>query len=96
MHLYPYTDWLQEVRRDTNFEEMSKEVLADTLREFYPSARQVNGQPYQKQSLVNLRSAINRHLGLPPYNRTWNLMRDQEFAAANKTFSGDLYILFKC
>lgn len=85
---YLIPEWLREDGRDENFEEMSKEVLADTLRVFYPSARQVNSQPYQKQSLVNIRSAINRHLTLPPYNKTWNIMRDPEFIAANKTFAG--------
>ena len=77
---------------DTEFEQMSKEVLADTLREFYPSARQVpqdeeeEGKSYAKQSLINIHSAINRHLQLPPYNKTWDLMKDKEFLAANKVF----------
>ena len=62
---------------------MSKEVLVDTLRIFYASARQKpkDTDPpdtpltcYAKQSLINIRSGINRHLSLPPYNKTWDLM----------------------
>ena len=73
---------------------MSKQVLADTLREFYPSVRQSpennesEGKPYAKQSLINIRSALNRHIQLPPYNMTWDLMKDLEFLPANKVFKG--------
>ena len=79
---------------DVKFEQMSKQTLADTLREFYPSVRQApeneysEGKPYAKQSLINIRSAINRHLQLPPHNRSWDLMRDLEFLPANKVFKG--------
>ena len=79
---------------DVNFEEMSKENLAEIFREFYPSVRQKaghgesEGKPYSKQSLINIRSSINRHLTLPPYNKTWDLMSDKEFLAANKVFKG--------
>lgn len=71
---------------------MSKEVLADTLRVFYPSVRQKNGEVYQKQSLINLRSGLNRYLLLPPLNWPWNLMHDIEFKASNTVFSGNLRI----
>ena len=73
---------------------MSKEALAETLRHFYPAARQKPKeseqfeQPYAKQSLINIRSAINRHLQLPPHNKTWDLIKDVEFTTANKVFAG--------
>lgn len=69
---------------------MDKEVLADTLKLFYPSARQQNGERYSKQALINLRSGLNRHLSLPPHNKPWNLMHDKEFHLANKVFAGNL------
>ena len=78
---------------------MSNEQLADTLRPFYPSARQrpKKGTPpealsehYQKQPLINIRSALNRHLQLPPYDRTWDLVKDPIFKPANRVFSGNL------
>lgn len=81
------SDWLFETGRDIMFENMDKKNFAETLRNFYPSVRQANGQPYQKQSLINIRSAINRHMQNPPYNSTWNIMRDAEFTAANKVFA---------
>ena len=67
-----FTEWLHTTGRDQNFEQMDKEVLAETLHIFYPYARQKPKQdsaeclPYQKQSLINICSAINRHLQLPP------------------------------
>ena len=78
---------------NTNFEEMSKEELADALRKFYPSARQSTkdgeeGKPYAKQSLINICSGINRHLQLLPFNKTWDLMNDRDFIAANRVFKG--------
>ena len=94
MILCHLTEWLLWKGFDTKFEQMSKEILADTLRQFYPSVRQkpndgeTEGKPYSKQSLVNIRSAINRHLTLPPYNKAWDLMTDKEFLAANKVFKG--------
>lgn len=87
------SEWLVETGRDTNFEELDKKNLAATLRIFYPSACQGNGQPYQKQSLINVRSAINRHLQNPPHNKIWNIMRDPEFIAANKVFAGNYTII---
>ena len=48
------------------------------------------GEHYQKQSLVNIRSVINRHLQLPPFNRTWDLVKDSDFQQANRVFSGNL------
>lgn len=84
------TEWLIETGRDITFEQMDKQSLADTLKLFYPSARQQNGERYSKQALINLRSGLNRHLSLPPYNKAWNLMHDQEFHLANKVFAGNL------
>lgn len=89
-YFYPKSDWLVETGRDKNFKQMDKEVLAETLKLFYPSARQRNGDRCLKQALINLRSGLNRHLSLPPFNRPWNLMHDKEFHLANKVFAGNL------
>ena len=94
--LFYVLEWFFETGRDINFEQMSKEVLADTLRLFYPVARQKlnpnnpdeNPKPYARQSLINIQSSINRHLQLPPYNITWDIMNDSDFNAANKVFNG--------
>ena len=90
------TDWLVWKGMDPNFEDMSKQTLADTLRQFYPSARQspkdseTEGKPYAKQLLINIRSGINRYLQLPPFNKTWDLMQDRDFLAANRVFKGTI------
>lgn len=81
---------MQDTGRDTAFEELSKQNLADTLRVFYSSVRQKNGEVYQKQSLTNIRSSLNRHLSLPPFNGSWDLMHDAEFKAANRVFTGNI------
>ena len=76
---------------------MSKELLADTLCEFYPSVRQApekpgeEGKPYAKQSLINIRSPLSRHLQLQPHNKPWDLMQDKEFLAANRVFKGTVH-----
>ena len=91
-----FKEWLVNTGQDANFEEMSKETLASTLHLFYPSACQKpkNYQEqedfYQKQTLVNICSAINRHKQMPPYNCTWDLMKDSKFKAPNRSFSGNL------
>ena len=88
------SEWLHWTGLDVKFEEMSKETLANTLREFYPSASQSptagqpEGKPYAKQSLINIRSAISKHLQLPPHNKPWDLMNDKEFLLANCVFKG--------
>lgn len=84
------SDWLFKTGRDPNFEQASKEVLAATLRIFYPSIKQANGKPYQKQTLINLRSSINRHLSLPPHHKNWDLITDPAFKSANTVFTGNL------
>ena len=84
------SEWLVE----TGHRHMSKDVLADTLRLFYPSVRQKGTndfdepKPYAKQSLINIQSSVNRNLHLPPYNKNWDLMHDSEFLSANLVFSG--------
>ena len=50
---------------------------------------------YGKQSLINLRSGINRHLTLSPFNRVINIMRNPEFQVANKVLTGQLRRLRK-
>ena len=80
---------------------MSKEVLTDTLRLFYPSWRQnldeedetTEAKPYSKQSLINIHSSLNRYLQMPPDNKTLDLMHDPEFIPANKVFSGTFHCI---
>ena len=75
-------EWLQKKGKNKSFETYPKEELTETLHQFYPSARQKpkpgqeEGNRYSKQSLINIRSALNRNLQLPLQNFTWDLMHD--------------------
>lgn len=40
--------------------------------------------------MINIRSGINRHLTLPPWNRNINIMQNIQFLSANKVFKGRL------
>ena len=86
-------EWLYKKGHDVQFVGMSKEVLAAALQRFYTTVRQKKsdeseGKCYAKQSLVNIRSALNRHLQDPLFNKTWDLIHDNEFKSANKVFLG--------
>ena len=70
---------------EQSFEEMSKEELADILRQFYGTVCSKKGKEYSRSSMVNLRSGINRHLTNPPYKRNIDIMQDQEFLQAKQS-----------
>jgi len=81
-----------------NFEEVSKDELAENLRKFYCEAspkpeehrtkilsqHQVN--EYHRNTMTNIRSAKNRHL--KDLDRRFDIVRDIEFTKANMTFEG--------
>jgi len=74
-----------------DFEKLDEEQLASHLRSFYATAvTKKDGRPFSKSGMINLRSGLNRHLRLPPHNRTLNLMRDREFQGANQVFLGKI------
>lgn len=80
--------------------EVNKEDLAEKLRKFYCEAtpqqstyreqklpsHQAN--EYHRNSMTNIRSAINRHL--KDIGRNIDIVRDQEFTSSNRTFDGFL------
>ena len=43
---------------------------------------------YGKSALVNIRSGLNRHMTLPPWNRIIKVMHDAEFKVANQVLIG--------
>ena len=52
--------------------------------------RQQNGKSYLKASMINIRSAINRHLQSAPYNRPLTITADKEFLVSNQVFNAVL------
>lgn len=88
--IYLVSEYLQENRLPENFEEYPPEKLSATLRTFYGSLRNKQGDVYSKSAYINIRAAINRYLTSPPYNKTINIMHDRQFMAANHVFMGIL------
>ena len=65
------------------FHEFSPEKLNESLYEFYPEVKKRNGDDFSKSMLVGIRSGINRHLSLPPYKKSFNIMNDSVFSSSN-------------
>ncbi len=85
-----FPDWLATKNYDIKFECLAEGRLSSLLREFFASVRTKQGKPYSKSAMVSLRSGLNRHLQLPPYNRNINIMRDSMFSTANQVFTGQV------
>ena len=86
------TDWLTNRREDADFELKPADVLAALLRRFYAEARTLKGLPYSRPAMISIRSAIQRHLIQPPFNRTISIISDREFKPANLVFTGRLKV----
>lgn len=83
-----HLDWLSQKKKSMNFEELSSDDLAKELRCFNADARTENGNQYSKSALVSIRAGINRHLTIPPYSCTINIMKDKEFMSSNHVLIG--------
>ena len=60
------------------------------LRQFYGEVRKRDGTEYSKNALMGIRSAIHRHITSAPHHRSFNIMKDPEFKAANNVLIGTL------
>ena len=69
-------------------EEMSKDELNSCLKCFYTSARKQDGSYYKATSLKSIRSALDRHLRLPPHNKQFSITSDAAFSEANGVLCG--------
>ncbi|XP_075284392.1 activating transcription factor 7-interacting protein 1 isoform X2 [Opisthocomus hoazin] len=78
--------WLARNGKDPSFELVPVSELNDILREFYYTIRNHDGNTYSVASYKSMRAGLNRHLKMPPYNRQICLMKDKEFASANRVF----------
>ncbi|XP_072018850.1 uncharacterized protein [Amphiura filiformis] len=85
-----FKDWCKESNLPQDFEKLPVAELATLLRKFYGEVRKTNGDPYSKSSLCNIRSGIQRHISSPPFQRTINIMHNEEFSNANNVFDGSL------
>ncbi|XP_072021059.1 uncharacterized protein [Amphiura filiformis] len=80
-----FRDYLQARNLDTNFEQWSKQQLADTLRKFYIEVRRADGKEYKTGSLINIRAGLNRHLKMKGI--AVNIISEPVFAQANLSFA---------
>ena len=73
-----------------NFKNLPLEELAEVLRQFYGTVLSNNGKEYSCSGMINLRSALNRHLHSPPYSKSFDLMNDRDSLQASLVFTGRL------
>ena len=88
-----------------DFKTVEPEYLADLLREFYGSAAprvtegrkkslsEVHAQEYHKNTLKNMRGAINRHLN--DLHRGIDIVRDKQFLKCNNLLNAKLKYMVK-
>ena len=67
---------------------VSTQELAEKLRKFYGEAKSKGGDFYHKNTLKNIRSAINRHM--QDLGRAIDVIRGVEFRSANRVLDGML------
>ncbi|XP_056006703.1 uncharacterized protein LOC130050522 [Ostrea edulis] len=82
--------YLGELNQNQNFEEFDAVRLNEVLCHFYMNARKQDGEFYKATTFENMRHAINRYLRDPPYNRKFDIIKDDEFRDANVSFKAAL------
>ncbi|XP_065191917.1 uncharacterized protein KIAA1958-like [Sycon ciliatum] len=88
-----FDTWCVENKKTCDLKTIQATDLASILKHAYVEIRQVNKQPYSKNSLLQFRSAIHREL--QELKRTINLYTDSEFIEANQVLDGYLKQLKK-
>ena len=74
--------------KDEQFEELDATELAENLKSFYAEVRDKEGHRYSHSTLTGIRAGLNRHIKMPPFNRTFDIIRDTSFIQANHVFDG--------
>ena len=64
--------------------------MNEVLSHFYMNARKQDGGFYKATTFENMRHAINRYLKDPPFNRKFDIIKDDEFRDANVSFKAAL------
>ena len=59
--------------------------MDQVLRQFYAEARNKEGKPYSRSTLLSLRNGIERYLSLPPVNRPVKFSQDPRFVLSKTT-----------
>jgi hypothetical protein len=81
---------LDDGKAQVDFENFDAAKLDECLQGFWYGARDLKGQKYKASTLDNLRHSLNRYLKSPPWNKTYDIIKDVEFRASNESFKGAL------
>ena len=92
-YLIKISDWCTETGQEVDFYFMTSVELAEKLRHFYAVAKPRKETDYHRNSLKNLRAALNRHLR--DIGRDIDIVRDREFQKANAVLNGFLKLQAK-
>ena len=79
-----FTEFLRTHSLQGDLRTMSENKLNLYLRYFYHELRAENGSLLSPSTLATVRAGINRYLGLPPINRSIDILQGDAFAAANR------------
>jgi hypothetical protein len=79
-------EYLTETEQSSNFEALSAQQLNDVRKHFYLSARKADGEMYKVNTLESTRYSLNRYLKSPPVQKTFDIIKDNEFNEANMCF----------
>ena len=79
-------EYLKEKHLDTAFEHYNPQQLNECLAHFFVDVRKRDGERYRTTSLSCLRYSLNRYLIAPPYNKTFDIVKDASFANSRENF----------
>jgi len=60
------------------------------VKRFYVEARNVEGKPYNRNTMKAIRSGLYRFLSVSPQRKPFSIIRDREFKPANEALDASL------
>ena len=90
-----FKKWAQRAKRNVDLSTITPVQLNQELRRFYAGVKGDKGRPLTPSALTGLRSAIHRHLTLPPLSRPINIISDREFTSSNQMFLAKCRLYYK-
>ena len=81
-----FWSYLSEKNQPTDFENFDKIRLNEALAHFYIHLRKTDGDKCIVNSLENIRHSLSRYLQAPPFLKTFDLVKGEDFREANVNF----------
>ncbi|KAK3086405.1 hypothetical protein FSP39_017969 [Pinctada imbricata] len=85
-----FKEYLSEKGSDPDFENFAESVIDQKLSQFYMDLRKTDGEKYKVNSMESIRHGINRYLRSPPFNKTFDIIKDGSFGESNQNFKAVL------